>query len=150
MPPLHPIHPSVTPQRASARRASDGTSSTKQDVRKLIGLARPDGSTFVVDRLARTAGDGRVVAHIAASERPENACIIAEMYLADERRRRCRLLSADDLARTRPASSPASIASTVLDHAPLLDGEDYCFRIRELTTGRSVPELRWARSRLHD
>ncbi len=122
-----------------------------QDVRELVGLARPDGSTFVVDRLARTAGDGRVVARIAASEPPENAAMIAEMYLADETRRgRCRLLSADDLARTRPASSPASIASTVLEHAPLLDGEGYCFRIRELTTGRSVPELRWARSRLHD
>jgi AraC-like DNA-binding protein len=122
-----------------------------QDVRELVGLARPDGSTFVVDRLARTARDGRVVARIAASEPPENAAMIAEMYLADEPRRgRCRLLSAEDLARTRPASSPTSIKSTVLEHAPLLDGEDYCFRIRELTTGRSVPELRWARSRLHD
>ena len=122
-----------------------------QDVRELVGLARPDGSTFVVDRLARTAGDGRVVARIAASEPPENAAMIAEMYLADEPRRgRCRLLGADDLARTRPASSPTSIESTVLEHAPLLDGEGYCFRIRELTTGRSVPELRWARSRLHD
>jgi len=92
-----------------------------------------------------------VVARIAASEPPENAAMIAEMYLADEPRRgRCRLLGADDLARTRPASSPTSIESTVLEHAPLLDGEGYCFRIRELTTGRSVPELRWARSRLHD
>ena len=121
-----------------------------QQARELIGLARPDGSTFVVDRLARTAGDGRVVAHIVASEPPENAQIIAEMYLADERRGRCRPLSAEDLARTRPAPSPASIASTVLKHTPLLDGEGYCFRIRELTTGRSAPELRWARSRLHD
>lgn len=122
-----------------------------RDVRELVGLARPDGSTFVVDRLARNAGDGRVVARIAVSEPPENPAIIAEMYLADESRRgRCRLLSAEDLAGTRPASPPASTASTVLEHAPLLDGEDYCFRIRELTTGHSVPELRWARSRLHD
>lgn len=121
-----------------------------QDVRELVGLARPDGSTFVVDRLARTAGDGRVVARIAASEPPENAAMTAEMYLADEPRRgRCRLLSAEDLARTRPATAPAR-ASTVLEHAPLLDGKGYCFRIRELTTGRSVPELRWARSRLYD
>jgi hypothetical protein len=122
-----------------------------QRVRELISIARPDGSVFVVDRLARTAGDGRVVAHLAASEPPENASIIAEMYLADgERRGRCRLMSTDDLARTRPASSPASTESTVLEHTPLLDGEGYCFGIRELTTGRSVPELRWARSRLHD
>jgi hypothetical protein len=50
-----------------------------------------------------------------------------------------------------PASSRASTESTVLEHAPLLDGEGYCFRIRELATGhRSVPELRWARSRLLD
>jgi hypothetical protein len=37
----------------------------------------------------------------------------------------------------------------VLEHTPLLDGDGYCFRIRELATGRSVPELRWTRSRLH-
>jgi hypothetical protein len=122
-----------------------------QRVRELISLPRPNGSAFVVDRLARTASDARVVAHLSASEPPENASIVAEMYLADgERRGRCRLLSADDLASTRPASSPTSTASTVLEHAPLLDGEGYCFRIRELATGRSVPELRWARSRLHD
>jgi hypothetical protein len=105
---------------------------------------------FVVDRLTRTAGDGRVVAHLAASEPPENAGIIAEMYLADERRVRCRLLTPDDLKLTRPASSPASTESTVLEHTPLLDGEGYCFRVREVHLGRSVPELRWARSRLHD
>jgi hypothetical protein len=122
-----------------------------QQIRELISLPRPNGSVFVVDRLACTASDARVVAHLAASEPPENASSIAEMYLADvERRGRCRLLSADDLVRTRPTSSPASSQSTVLEHTPLLDGEGYCFRIRELATGRSVPELRWARSRLHD
>ncbi len=122
-----------------------------QRVRELISLPRPDGSMFVVDRLARTASDARVVAHLAASEPPENASIIAEMYLADgERRGRCRLLSAGDLESTRPASSHASGESTVLEHTPLLDGEGSCFRIRELASGRSVPELRWARSRLHD
>lgn len=117
--------------------------------RELISFPRPDGSLFVVDRLARTAGDGRVVAHLAPSEPPENARLIAEMYLADERRGRCRRLTADDLVLTRPAPSPASIESTVLQHTPLLDGEGYCFCLRELATGRSVPELRWVRSRLH-
>ncbi len=124
-----------------------------QRVRELISVSRPDGSVFVVDRLARTASDGLVVAHLAASEPPENAGIIAEMYLADgERRGRCRLLSTEDLAGTRPApvSASTSTTSTVLEHTPLLDGEGYCFRLRELATGRSVPELRWARSRLHD
>ncbi|HXA55135.1 MAG TPA: hypothetical protein VNV37_09725 [Solirubrobacteraceae bacterium] len=104
---------------------------------------------FVVDRLARTAGDGRVVARIAASEPPENARVIAEMYLADECRGRCRRLTTDDLLLTRPVPSPASIESAVLQHTPLLDGEGYCFVLRELVAGRSVPELRWARSRLH-
>lgn len=118
--------------------------------REVISLSRPDGSVFVVDRLAGTAGDERVVAHLAPSEPPENARIIAEMYLADERRGRCRLLTPEDLTLTWPAPLPASIESTVLESAPLLDGEDYCFRLRELATGRSVPELRWARSRLHD
>jgi hypothetical protein len=120
-------------------------------VRELISLPRPDGSVFVVDRLAHTPSEGRVVAHLAASEPPENAGIIAEMYLADsERRGRCRLLSADDLASTRPVSSPANSKSAVLEHTPLLDGGGYCFRLRELVLGRSVPELRWIRSRFHD
>jgi hypothetical protein len=38
----------------------------------------------------------------------------------------------------------------VLEHAPLLDGEDYCFSVREITTGRAVPELRWTCSPVHD
>lgn len=74
-----------------------------QQVREIISLARPNGSVFVVDRLARSASDARVVAHLSSGEPPENASLIAEMYLADGGRRgRCRLLSADDLASTRP------------------------------------------------
>jgi hypothetical protein len=118
--------------------------------REIISLARPDGSTFVVDRLARTAGDGRVVACLAPDEPPENASIVADLYLADESKGRCRLLTPEDLVLTRSVSSLASTTSTVLKHSPLLDGGGYCYRIRELAVGRSVPELRWARSRLHD
>src|ERR1700704_4313757 len=90
-----------------------------QRVRELVSLPRPDGSVFVVDRLTRTAGDGRLVAHLAVSEPPENDGIIAEMYLADgERRGRCRLLTPEDLKRTRLVCSPASTVSRVLEHAP--------------------------------
>jgi hypothetical protein len=117
--------------------------------REIITLSRPDGSTFVVDCLAHTAKDGRVVAHLMASEPPENASIIVGMYLADDRKGHCSLLSTEDLARIRNASSRAGSATTVLKRSPLLDGDGYCYRILELSSAGSVPELRWARLRLH-
>ncbi len=119
-----------------------------RQARELTSVPRPDGSVFVLDRLVYTGGDERVVAHLATSEPPENASIIAEMYLADGRRGRCRPLSAEDLTSTRAASPAASTPSTVLEHAVLPDDGGYCFRLHEMaSTAGTVPELRWTRSR---
>jgi len=117
-------------------------------LREIVGLPRPNGSIFVLDRLAGISEDARVLALLSPDEPAENAGLVASLYLADEQRGRCRLLTPEDLARTRPPSRSSSIESRVLEHAPLLDGQGGCFRIRELSGRRSLPELRWARSRV--
>jgi hypothetical protein len=67
-------------------------------VRTIVALAGADGSTVVVDRLAGTKADARVVACIAADEEPSNVRLIAQLYLGDETRGRCRELTSDDLS----------------------------------------------------
>lgn len=115
--------------------------------REIIGLPRPDGSTFVVDYLASTLGDRRVVAHLAPDEPPENARIVTAMYLADENKGRCRRLTPQDLDLTRLAAhEPTSTGDTAPPPTPLLDAEGHLYRIREVAGDGPVPELRWTRS----
>ncbi len=115
--------------------------------REIISLPRPDGSTFVVDHLPSTQGDGLVVAHLAPDEPPENARIVTTMYLADDTRGRCRPLTAQDLELTRH-TTPAlpNTGGTALPATPLRDARGHLYRIREVAGERSVPELRWTRS----
>jgi hypothetical protein len=115
--------------------------------REIVSLPRPDGSTFVVDYLVNTLGDGRLVAHLAPDEPPENARIVCEIYLADETRGRCRPLTPEDLELTRHVTpAPPNTGRTTSPPTPLLDAEGHLYRIRELTTDGSVRELRWTRS----
>jgi hypothetical protein len=116
--------------------------------RRIVGVPRPDGSTLVVDCLDDGLRDGRLVAHLRADEPPENARIVTEMYLADETRGRCRPVSPDDFETTRGSNSapPGTCAAASLP-VPLRDPDGYVYRIREVDYGRSMPELRWIRSR---
>lgn len=116
--------------------------------REIVSLPRPDGSTFVVDYLASTLGDGRVVAHLAADEPPENDRIVTAMYLADDTRGHCRPLTAQDLELTRHTTpAPPNTGGTALPATPLRDARAHLYRIREVVGEGSVPELRWTRSR---
>jgi AraC-like DNA-binding protein len=104
-----------------------------------------------VDHLVSTLGDGRVVAHLARDEPPENARIVTAMYLADETKGRCRQLTPQDLELTRHATPPPpSTGGTAPPPTPLRDAEGHLYRIREVAGDRSVPELRWTRSRHPD
>jgi hypothetical protein len=115
--------------------------------REIVSLPRPDGSTFVVDYLASTLGDGRVVAHLAPDEPPENARIVTAMYLADDTRGRCRPLTAQDLELTRHAApAPPNTGDTTPPVTPLRDAGGHLYRIREVTGDGTVSELRWTRS----
>ncbi|MFZ1155414.1 MAG: hypothetical protein WAN93_10965 [Solirubrobacteraceae bacterium] len=114
---------------------------------KIVKLPRPDGSAFVVDYRLSTLGDGRLLAHLAPDEPPENAGIVCDLYLAEETKSRCRLLTCEDLQRTRflipaqPSSQDGSSQPKVL-----LDTAGHLYRIRELVGERPLHELRWTRS----
>jgi hypothetical protein len=114
--------------------------------REILSLPRPDGSTLVVDRAVGTLGDGRLVAHLAPEEPAENARIVCEMYLADGTRGRCRRLTPRDLDGSGLADPPAESDGAASRLAPLRDADGHLYRIREVHTDGSVPELRWTRS----
>jgi hypothetical protein len=64
------------------------------------------------------------------------------MYLADDVRGRCAPLTASDL---RPPSDRGARSYPSVAH-PLTDAAGYVYRVRLLSTGMSIPELRWTRS----
>jgi hypothetical protein len=100
----------------------------------------------IVDRNAVTLGDGRLVAHLAADEPPENARIVTSMYLADESKGGCRPVSGEDLEVT-PFTSSSGVDSEVSPDTQIVDSDGVVYRIREISEGGSFPELRWTRSR---
>jgi hypothetical protein len=116
------------------------------EAREVLSLPRPDGSTLVVDYQFGTLSDGRLVAHLAPDEPPENASIVGELYLADDTKGRCRSVTPEDFDLTRHAtpSQPGAHASTTVD--ALKDAEGHVYRIRELPTRGTMPELSWTRS----
>ncbi len=119
-------------------------------VRSIVALAGAGGSVVVVDRLAGTKADARVIARIAADEDPGNASLVTQLYLADENRGRCRELTSEDLS-----PSPTKDAgdadrgedAAAHDHSDgVLDEEGVRYSIRELGGGDGAArELRWAR-----
>jgi len=126
-------------QRLGQYAAPDGG-----QTREIMSLGCPDGSTLVIDRLAHTLADARLVARLAPEEPAENANIVAEIYLADATRGRCRRLTAHDLD---PASdSPPPNANIPSHHTALTHAAGHIYSIRRLASGGSLRELRWTRS----
>ncbi len=145
----------VTPPQpgAGARRTRSLGSYIALDTeqtRELVNLQRPDGSTLVVNYQLGTLSDGRLIAHLAADEPPQNAHIVCELYLADNTKGSCRAVTPEDFDLTRRATppSPAADAPTAID--ALKDADGYIYRIRELPTLETMSELRWTRSREQD
>ena len=114
--------------------------------REIVCAPGSDGSRLVVDRDALTRGDQRLVAHLAEDEPAENARIVTEVYIADEDRGNCRLVSAEDLKLTPFASSSPGTASKVSPDTQLVDSDGVVYRIREISEGGAFLELRWTRS----
>jgi hypothetical protein len=114
--------------------------------REILSVPGAEGSTLVIDRLARTHADARLVAHLAADEPGENARIVTEMYLADETRGRCRPVILQDLE-LHPLAGSRTIEQPPSSKPPLVDIEGHSYRIRELSTDDAFPALRWTRSR---
>ncbi|MHB8492794.1 MAG: hypothetical protein ACYDA6_11365 [Solirubrobacteraceae bacterium] len=110
-----------------------------------MSLAGAGGSQLVIDRLAGTHADIRLVAHLAPDEPPENARIVCAMYLADERRGNCRHVSAQDLEFAPFAQPSPDVTDTPSPDRPLLDADGVAYRIADVSTNGSFPELRWTR-----
>ncbi len=117
--------------------------------RELVCLPGMYSSTLVIDRLAATLTDARLIAHLAADEPAENALLVSKLYLADRRGRCCRTLTAQDL---KSAPLPAA-ADTVTCHESALetdqpqpvDQQGRVYRLQLTAAEISIPELRWQR-----
>jgi hypothetical protein len=114
--------------------------------REVVSLRRPDGSTLVVDYRLGSLSDARLIAHLAADEPPENARIVCELYLADETKGRCRAVTPEDFDLTCHATPPPPNAHAPTAVDALRDADGHVYRIRELPTLETVPELRWTRA----
>jgi hypothetical protein len=126
----------------TVRRLGSYAAAGTGEARELVSVPGAGGGTLIVDRVARSLGDARLVARLTPEEPRENALIVCRMYLGDETRGRCRRLSAEDLDAD---ASDASAASAPAD-ASLLDAEGRVYRIREVSCHASLPEVRWTRS----
>jgi len=109
--------------------------------REIVRLPIADGSALIVDRLAGTHGDPRLLARLAADEPGKNAQILCAMYLADESRGSCRPVTAADLEATATTETPHACAVRELRDD---SGTLYC--VRTVAFDRRFPELRWTRS----
>lgn len=106
--------------------------------REVVGVAIADGSTLVVDRLAGTHADARLLGRLAADEPRENAQILCALYLADESRGRCRPVTRADLDAARNPDAP-----DVCREHELCDDDGILYRVRTVTVEGRFPELRW-------
>jgi hypothetical protein len=115
--------------------------------RQIVAVARADGATVVVDWIAGTRSDSRLVGEIAADEPAGNARILARLYLDDASKGRCRRLRREDLH--PPRASPASHGSAGGRWAAaqvLRDRGGQIYTISRLPrSGHSSCELRWTR-----
>jgi hypothetical protein len=90
-----------------------------------------------------------LLAHLAADEPAGNPGVVCHSFLAQARRERCRCraLAPEDL-RTIPFSCAAdggeSLDPSQAD-APQVDERGRQYRLEQVATGMSIPELRWCR-----
>jgi hypothetical protein len=143
--------PTATPQRPAVRAPKDeilGRYTDPQDGqrREVISVTQADGARLVIDRLAASEADARLVGEIARDEPHENARILCEVYLADEQRGICRALTPDDLSSAaKQAGRVPEQPRRVLEPAGLTDSMGRRYMIREVPWKRSLANLRWTR-----
>jgi hypothetical protein len=155
--PPRPPHHVGFDSRKTGRACVPLTRYTDRDgfLREVICCLGAGGSKLVIDRLAGTRADQRLIAHLAADEPAQNANIVTSLYLAHEQNRRCRRLTREDLEtdlftadETQLVSGSKDVPPT--DSVPLLDRHGYIYRLQAASTDMSIPELRWHRCPQHD
>ncbi len=98
----------------------------------------------MVDRIAGTHDDDRLIAHLSADEPPENAAIVCGLYLRQDRQGCCRRLMAEDV-RIDPAAAdlePENDASDGPDGGLSIDSAGDLYRLQSAPDGSSLPQLR--------
>jgi hypothetical protein len=108
--------------------------------REIITVALSHGS-LVIDRLAGSGHDPRLVGRLDADEPAQNAKLLARMYLGDERRGRCRPVTEADLT-AGPDGGEQNGSAEVQWRAPLVAGIGVLLQIRCLSDDRGKA-LRW-------
>jgi hypothetical protein len=109
--------------------------------RELLAVPAARASTLVIDRLASSGADPRLIAHLGADEPAQNAGIVAALYLADARGRRCRPVQAEDF---QSEALPAEESLVAMRHLVAEELRD-AHRLELATNAWSIPELRWCR-----
>ncbi len=144
----------LTPRRSGVRaqhrrkplgRYQDATGRS----REVIARRRGDGCVLVMDRDARTLGDRRLVAQMAADEPAENAALVCALYLQDVRKGRCRRVTAEDLI-GRVAQEDSQESRRLVSERGLVarNGvaeQDGVYRLELVRTDTAARELRWCR-----
>ena len=117
--------------------------------REVLKLAGARGSTLVVDQVAGTEGDRRLIAHLCLDEPRENAAIVCGLYLREQRYPRCRPLSAADLEINPVEESDGSIVNPGFEpQAHVLAGsERNLYALHSAPTASGLPQVRWHRVR---
>jgi hypothetical protein len=117
--------------------------------REILKLAGARGSTLVVDQIAGTEGDRRLIAHLCADEPRENAAIICGLYLREQRRPCCRLLRAADLGidPIEEAVGSGVNPSFEPEGEVLADSDRNLYALHGAPTPPGLPQLRWRRVR---
>jgi hypothetical protein len=118
--------------------------------RELRTVPASHGRTLVIDWTARRHEDARLLADLSPDEGLEHARAVAEMYLADDTRGRCRPLASGDLVALVAASSRLSASAgaeaVACKQEPPRDAAGCCYRLREVCEDGRRPSVRWTRS----
>lgn len=142
------MHATATASSRTARRTGHRRNKVaiahynddRGQAREIVCMAGVDGSTLVVDGLADTLTDMRLLAHLSADEPADNAYVVCALYLADQRRLRSRALTREDL-HGAPEGEPSTPAH--LEHAAgqLADANGVGYVLAATANG----QLRWHR-----